>query len=139
MPRRGDRVRIFFPTDDEREGYAIANLYGESKPASGSPIENPDAKDITMPDGKSLRFIEGGIQLSVGEDRGTVTLTNDGKAEIRTDESIDIGAAEALYFTTEGEMTIKAGTQIQITSDSGVSICLTQDTAKISADTIWNN
>lgn len=139
MPRRGDCVRIFFPTDDERDGYAIANLHAESKPASGSPIENPDMKDITMPDGKSVRFITGGIQLTVGEDKGTVTLTNDGRAEIRTDESIDIGAAETLYFTTEGEMTIKAGTQIQITSDSGASICLTQDTAKISANTIWNN
>lgn len=139
MPRRGDCVRIFFPTDDERDGYAIANLHAESKPASGSPIENPDMKDITMPDGKSVRFIAGGIQLSVGEDKGTVTLTNDGRAEIRTDESIDIGAAEGLYFTTEGEMTIKAGTQIQITSNSGASICLTQDTAKISANTICNN
>lgn len=139
MPRRGDCVRIFFPTDDEREGYAIANLHGESKPAPGSPIENPDAKDITMPDGKSVRFIKGGIQLAVGGDKGTVTLTNDGKAEISTDESIEIGAAEALYFTTEGEMTVKAGNQIQITSDSGASICLTQDTIQINADTIWNN
>lgn len=139
MPRKGDRVRIFFPTDDESEGYAIANLHGESKPASGSSIENPDAKDITMPDGKSVRFIKDGIQLAVGEDKGTVTLTNDGKVEIRTDEGIEIGAAEVLYLITEGEMTVKAGTQIQITSDQGGSIRLTQDTAEIKADAIWNN
>lgn len=139
MPKKGDRVRIFFPTDDESEGYAIANIMGESAPAEDSSMANPDAKDITMPDGKSIRFVEGGIQLAVGEDKGTVTLTNDGKAEIRTDEDIVIGAAEAVCFTTEGTMKVMAGTQIQIISDAGGSMCMTNDTVQIQASAIENN
>ncbi len=139
MPKAGDRVRIFFPTDDESEGYAIANIMGESAPAQGSSMENPDAKDITMPDGKAVRFVSGGIQLAVGEDKGTVTLTNDGKAEIRTDEEIVISAAETVYFTTEGTMEMTAGTQIQIISDAGGSMCMTGDTVQIQASSIENN
>lgn len=139
MPKKGDRVRIFFPTDDESEGYAIANILGESAPAPGSPMENPDAKDITMPDGKSVRFVSGGIQLAVGEEKGTVTLTNDGKAEIRTDEDIAISAAEAVCLTTEGTMEVMAGTQIQIISDAGGSMCMTNDTVEIQASAIENN
>lgn len=139
MPKEGDRVRIFFPTDDESEGYAIANIMGESAPAQGSSMENPDAKDITMPDGKSIRFVSGGIQLAVGEDKGTVTLTNDGKAEIRTDEDIVIGAAEAVYFSTEGTIEVMAGTQIKIISDAGGSMCMTNDTVQIQASAIENN
>ncbi|MGN0403373.1 MAG: contractile injection system protein, VgrG/Pvc8 family [Acetatifactor sp.] len=139
MPKEGDRIRIFFPTDDEKEGYAIANILGNSSPTQGSSMENPDAKDITTPDGKSVRFIPGGIQLAVGEDKGTVTLTNDGKAEIRTDEDIIIGAAEAVCITTEGTMEISAGTQIQIISDAGGSICMTSDTVEIQASVIENN
>lgn len=139
MPKEGDRVRIFFPTDDESEGYAIANILGESAPAQGSAMENPDTKDITMPDGKSVRFVPGGIQLAVGEEKGTITLTNDGKAEIRTDEDIAIGAAEALCFITEGTMEVTAGTQIQIISDAGSSICMTADTVELHASAIENN
>lgn len=139
MPKAGDRVRIFFPTDDESEGYAIANIMGESAPAQGSPMENPDAKDITMPDGKAVKFVSGGIQLAVGEDKGTVTLTNDGKAEIRTDEEIVISAAEAVYFVAEKTMDVTAGTQIQIISDAGGSMCMTGDTVQIQASAIENN
>lgn len=139
MPKEGDRVRIFFPTDDESEGYAIANILGESAPVPGSSMENPDTKDITAPDGKSVKFVPGGIQLAVGEDKGTVTLTNDGRAEIRTDEDIAIGAAETLYFTTEGTMEVVAGTQIHIVSDAGCSMCMTNDTIEIQASAIQNN
>lgn len=139
MPKGGDRVRVFFPTDDEREGYAIANILGESAPVSGSSMENPDTKDITAPDGKSVKFVPGGIQLAVGEEKGTITLTNDGKAEIRTDEDIVIGAAETLYFTTEGTMEVIAGTQIQVVSDAGGSICMNNDTVEIRASVIQNN
>lgn len=139
MPKKGDRVRIFFPADDESEGYAIANILGESSPTQGSAMENPDAKDITAPDGKSVRFVPGGIQLAVGEDKGTVTLTNDGKAEIRTDEDIVISAAEAVCFTTEGAMEVTAGTQIQIISDAGGSMRMTSDTVEFNASVIENN
>lgn len=139
MPKEGDRVRVFFPTDDESEGYAIANIMGQSAPEQGSSMENPDEKEITMPDGKSVRFVPGGIQIAVGEDKGSVTLTNDGKAEIRTDEDIVIGAAEEVCFTTEGTMEVMAGTQIQIISDAGGSICMTNDTVQIQASVIENN
>lgn len=102
-------------------------------------MENPDAKDITMPDGKAVRFVSGGIQLAVGEDKGTVTLTNDGKAEFRTDEEIAISAAEAVCLVTEGTMEVTAGTQIQIISDAGGSMCMTGDTVQIQASAIENN
>lgn len=139
MPKEGDRIRIFFPTDDESKGYAIANIMGEYAPALGSSIENPDAKDITMPDGKAVRFVSGGIQFAVGEDKGTVTLTNDGKAEIWTDEDISISAAEAVCLTTDGTMEVTAGTQIQIVSDAGGSMRMTSDTVQIQAFAIENN
>ncbi len=139
MPRTGDRVRVFFPTDDESEGYAIANILGESAPTQGSGMDNPDMKDITMPDGKAVRFVVGGIQLAVGEEKGTITLTNDGRVQIQTDEDISFSAAEILCITTEGTMEVTAGKQIQITSDAGGSMCMTKDTVKLHAAVIENN
>lgn len=139
MPKKGDQVRIFFPTADESEGYAIANIQGESAPAPDSSMGNPDLKDITTPDGKAVRFIEGGIQLAVGDEKGTVTLTNDGSAEIVTLEDIEIGAAEAVCFTTDGIMSVTAGTQIQFINDAGGNITVTDETVEIDAVRIFNN
>ncbi|GFH95633.1 hypothetical protein IMSAGC003_02184 [Lachnospiraceae bacterium] len=139
MPRAGDQVRVFFPTADEKEGYAIANVQGESNPAPDSPMGNPDMKDITAPDGKAVRFIEGGIQLAVGEEKGLVTLTNDGAALITTDEDIEIGAAEAVCFTTDGIMSVTAGTQIRFINDAGGNITLTDEAVQIDAVRIINN
>lgn len=139
MPKKGDQVRIFFPTADEKEGYAITNIQGESTPAPDSPMSNPDMKDITTPDGKAVRFIQGGIQLAVGEEKGTITLTNDGNAEIRTNEDIEIGAVEAVCFSTDGTMNVTAGTQIQFINDSGGNITVTDETVEINAVKIINN
>lgn len=139
MPRPGDQVRIFFPTADEKESYAIANIQGDSSPASDSPMSRPDLKDITMPDGKAVRFIEGGIQLAVGGNKGTVTLTNDGNAEIVTDDDIEISAAEAVCFSTDGMMSVTAGSRIQFINDAGEILSVTDETVKIDAAMIINN
>lgn len=139
MPKAGDPVRIFFPVGDEREGYAIASVQGESAPSKDSPMGNPDLKDITMPDGKKVKFIENGLQLSVGEDLGRVTLTNDGKAEIITESDLVIGAAMAVYFKTEGTLKVSAGTGIRMESDAGCRISMTDDTVEVQAANIENN
>lgn len=139
MPRVGDQVRIFFPTENESEGYAITSIQGVSAPAKGSSMGNPDLKDITMPDGKAVRFIKDGIQLSVGEEKGTVTLTNDGKAEIKTKEDIEIYAANELHFTAKGAMIVTAGTKIQILNDAGGNISMTEDAVEIDAFQIRSN
>jgi len=139
MPKAGDQVRIFFPVSDEKEGYAITNIQGESAPSSSSaPLGNPDIKDITAPDGKTVTFIENGILLSIGEN-GAITLTNDGKAEIKSEEDIVIGAAEQVYVTTDGELKVTAGLKIQISSDNGGSITITKDTVEANAAIIANN
>lgn len=139
MPKSGDPVRIFFPVSDESKGYAISNIQGQASPAPDSPMGNPDLKDITTPDGKTVKFIANGILLSVSEGKGAVTLTNDGKAEFSTKESITIGAGEEIKITTDGELTLSAGTQVTFTSDAGSSINLTDETIEANASIIWNN
>lgn len=138
MPKTGDPVRIFFPTNDERDGYAISNIQGQSSPEPNSPMGNPDSKDITMPDGKAVRFIAGGILLTVGGGKGSVTLTN-GKAEIKSNEDIAIGAAEEIKLQTEGELKMISGVKIDVTSDKGSSLHITEDTVEVNAAVIKNN
>ena len=139
MPKVGDSIRIFFPVSDEKEGYAISNIQGEQSPDPASPMGNPDLKDITTPDEKMVKFIENGILFSVSSGKGTITLTNDGKAEVRSDESIAVNAAEKIKIETEGELTLSAGTEIQMTSDQGCSVTITDDTVEANASIIKAN
>lgn len=139
MPKKGDEVRIFFPVSDEKEAYAIANIQGNAKPSQNDPTSNPNLKDITSPDGKTVKFIANGILLSVGEGKGTVTLTNDGKAEIKTEEDMEICAAEEVYIATDKELKLSAGVKIQFISDAGSSISITEDTVLANASIIINN
>lgn len=138
MPKAGDPVRIFFPTSNEGDGYAIASMQGESSPEPNSPMGNPDLKDVTTPDGKSVKFIAGGILLTVGGGKGSVTLAN-GKAEIRSDEDIAIGAEEEIKLQAEGEIKMISGVKIDITSDQGGSLHITEDTVEVEAAVIKNN
>lgn len=113
-------------------------LRGDSSPASDSPMSRPDLEDITMPDGKAVRFIEGGIQLAVGGNKGTVTLTNDGNAEIVTDDDVKSARQSPVCFSTDGMMSVTAGSRIQFINDAG-NITVTDETVKIDAAMIINN
>lgn len=139
MPKAGDPVRIFFPTSNEREGYAIANVQGESSPSAGSPIGNPELKDITTPDGKTVQFISNGILLSVNDKAGTVTLTNDGKAKVESRQGISIHAAEEIRMETQGETELSAEEEIQINCVGGGSISIKGNTITVNAAVIENN
>lgn len=139
MPKAGDPVRVFFPTGKERDGYVIANVKGKSSPEPGSPIGNPELKDITTPDGKTLQFISGGILLSVSGQSGVVTLTSGKKAEIASKQSISVSAAEEILLATEGEVACCADGEIQMNCDGGGSISIKGDTITVSAGQIENN
>ena len=141
MPKEGDMVRVFFPTWDEGDGYAIASIKGESAPTKDSPVWDTDLKDITAPDGKTVRFIKDGIQVSTAGGKAAVRLTNDGKAEIKADEEkdIQIWAENEILFTAQEAMVVAAGRKIEIENNSGGNITMERNTIEIEASIIKNN
>lgn len=134
-------VRVFFPTWDEGDGYAIASIKGESAPTKDSPVWDTDLKDITAPDGKTVRFIKDGIQVSTAGGKAAVRLTNDGKAEIKADEEkdIQIWAENEILFTAQEAMVVAAGRKIEIENNSGGNITMERNTIEIEASIIKNN
>ena len=66
-------------------------------------------------------------------------LTNDGKATIQGAEAIGISAADKIKIETEGELSITAGTKIQLASDQGGYIDITDDTVQTNAAIIKAN
>lgn len=141
MPKEGDMVRVFFPTWDEGDRYAIASIKGESAPTKDSPVWDTDLKDITAPDGKTVRFIKDGIQVSTAGGKAAVRLTNDGKAEIKADEEkdIQIWAENEILFTAQEAMVVAAGRKIEIENNSGGNITMERNTIEIEASIIKNN
>ena len=51
----------------------------------------------------------------------------------------EIGAVEAVCFSTDGTMNVSAGTQIQFINDLGGNITVTDETVEIDAVRIINN
>lgn len=138
MPKAGDQVRIFFPDSDERNGYAISNIQGESSPKAGSPMSSPEIKEIAPPDGNAVRFTGNGMQLSAGDGAGTVVVSNDGTAQISSGMNVIIGAASAISIETEGALELSAGEEVLL-SGNGANISMKSDTVEIHATLVVAN
>lgn len=102
-------------------------------------MENPNVKDITTPDGNSVKFLENGILLTVDGAKGSVTLTNDGKAEVNSEQAVLIGAAAEIRAETDGELELSAGEEVRFNSDGGADMSVKGDTVEIHAAFILNN
>ena len=127
MPKAGDSVRIFFPEKDEKEGYAVSSILGQVSRSGG----NPDRKNITTPDQKTVQFIDGGILLAVRDGKGSVKLLNNGMAEIRADTGIRLGAASTGAIQAGGKVTLKAGTKVRL---QGLQDSISMEEGKIVMD-----
>ena len=127
MPKAGDSVRIFFPERDEKEGYAVSSILGQVSQSGG----NPDRKNITTPDQKTVQFIDGGILLAVRDGKGSVKLMNNGMAEIHSDTGIRLGAASTGAIQAGGKVTLKAGTKVRL---QGLQDSISMEEGKIVMD-----
>ena len=127
MPKAGDSVRIFFPERDEKEGYAVSSILGQVSQSGG----NPDRKNITTPDQKTVQFIDGGILLAVRDGKGSVKLMNNGMAEVCSDTGIRLGAASTGAIQAGGKVTLKAGTKVRL---QGLQDSISMEEGKIVMD-----
>lgn len=71
MPEKGDSVRVYFPTDDEREAYVVTNIESHS-PETGDasdPMGNPNVMNLQTAQGNQVQFTEEGVVIAAGTAR----------------------------------------------------------------------
>lgn len=131
MPRKGDLVRIFFPGDEEAEGYAIS--YAEGDANAG----NPKIKVIRTPEGKNIEFLESGVRLSVEEGKSVIQLMDDGSITLSCEQDLILSAGNSVGIGSGGTTSITSGGTIELKNKAGSSILMEGGTTTLTGDKIY--
>lgn len=133
MPEIGESVRIYFPVENEKEGYAITSIKAhEPKSQNGGssanatdtidPMGDPNVRNIQTEQNNQVQFKEDGVYIMAGEGKGSIILKNDGTVVLDALQAIQISSGEMLNIIANNELILKSQTKIQIKSDSGADI-----------------
>lgn len=108
MPEKGDRVRLYFPSEREEEGYVISAINYGNTGSSGqgdAPRSDPDRKSISNKQGKQIELTPTAITMT-NNNGMSICLDDEKGIEIRCDKSVEI--------TAEGNLTVKSDTGLDI-------------------------
>lgn len=109
MPEPGDLVRIYFPSDKERESYAI------------SAVHRNDAKERQMPERKSIKNIYGKEILLTPD---SLVMTNNKGMTIKLvdGEGILIESNKDVNIIAEGDMVLSSKESVMIAGTDSVEV-----------------
>jgi len=124
MPEQGESVRVFFPVDDEKEGYVITNIKSHEPEAGNAadPMGNPDVRSIATQQNNQVQFTETGVVIAAGGENGSVLINKDGSVVLDGLLDITIAAAEAIQIMAGNELVLTSQTTIRLVSDAGSDI-----------------
>ena len=124
MPEPGESIRVYFPVDDEKEGYVITNIKGR-EPEAGNPSDpmgNPGVRSISTNQNNHVKFTEEGVVISTGEDQGSVLINKDGSVVIDGLLDITITAAESIQIVAGNDVVLNSQTLVRMENDAGADL-----------------
>lgn len=155
MPEKGESVRVYFPTKNEKEGYVITSIKShEPQPASSGgssgsgggasatsvdPMGDPSVRNIQTEQNNQVQFKEDGVYIMAGNGNGSIILKNDGNVVLDALQDIKISTGEMLTMTAKNELNLKSQTKIQVMSDSGADMEIKQGEIQLHGMIIQEN
>ena len=137
MPEKGEKIRVYFPTADEKEAYVISALSGNTQGNQGVSMD-PAVKHISTAQGNMVTFSGAGANISVKGGTGSVTLGSGGDFCVTAAESISIYAGSRVSVSGN-EITAAADEKLGLSADPGASIELKPGQADVKAGKIYQN
>ncbi|BCZ47342.1 hypothetical protein psyc5s11_34090 [Clostridium gelidum] len=110
MPEINDRVRIYFPTHDEKDAYSISCI----QQIKG----DPDVKYIATIYGKKVIFTKDRVTITANNN-ATIVLGKSGTISITGDNSINLNASETITLRAEDSIIISGKNNVDISCDKG--------------------
>lgn len=110
MPEKGDGVRVYFPTRDEREAYAVSAV-SSHEPKNGDsvdPMADPDIKYLATVHQKVIKFAEEGIIINADNGQATVFLGKDGTLSVYGAKNVELTAKEDVSIMAKSHITVAA-------------------------------
>ncbi len=128
MPEKGDRVRVYFPTNQESDAYAVSAVSGhQPKPGdTEDPMGNPAVKYLKTKADQVIQFAEEGIIINSGSGQATVFLGNSGALSVYGSTDVNVTAQNTLSLVSKGQLLIGAKDTVSIKKGEGTSITLDQ-------------
>lgn len=96
MPEMGDRVRVFFPSGDESEGFAFAS-------ENNFALDSPDKICWRAPGGQELLFTPDGIRITGQEDCIYIDMSDGDDAEVGIQVFCDKKINVSVHPSASGE------------------------------------
>ena len=137
MPEVGEKIRVYFPTAEEREGYVISSLAGNTKENQSGSMD-PAVKHISTAQGNTVTLSGGGAVVSACGGADTMVLGSDGAVSVIAASSISIAAGSKISFKAN-EIGVLGKSKVGIKADGGASAELTPGLADLKAVKINQN
>lgn len=124
MPEIGESVRVYFPTENERDAYVITCVKGHAPMGENDPMGNPSVRSISTDAGNQVQFTDEGILIKAKTGEAFVNLKNSGEVEVSGPLKIDLSptancsiSAKMINFETSGKAYFvdDAGSHITVT------------------------
>lgn len=105
MPEEGDMVRVFMPSDNEKDAFAASSV-------NTNPLPNPKDKSWKVPSGKEILLTEDGLYIICEKEKIFINLTKNDGIEITSNKKIEISSDEGVVINSSKNITMSAKKQI---------------------------
>ena len=142
MPEKEDQVRIYFPTNQESDAYAVSAVSGyEPQPGdTEDPMGNPNVKYLRTKADQVIQFAEEGIILNSGNGKATIFLGNSGELTVYGNTDVSVTAKNTLSLISNGQLLVGAKDSVCVKKGEGTSITLDKEgDIKLSGTKIYSN
>lgn len=128
MPQEGDEVRVFFPSDNEKDAFAASSV-------NVSPLDNPQHKKWRSPAGKEILLTEGGLFITCKEEKIYINLEDENGITITSDKDINVATVNNMLLYAQKQLKVQAENKILISTGTSY-IDMTPDQIQMSATEI---
>lgn len=127
MPEKGDQVRVYFPTGEPSEAYAVSSVssYQPSQGDSQDPMGNPNVKYLQTTNDQVIKFAEDGIIINSGSGQATIFLGNTGEVSIYGNKDVNVTAQETLSLVAKNQLFLGAKNTVSMKNEKA-NITLTE-------------
>lgn len=121
MPEKGESVRVYFPTENERDAYVITCVKGHAPEGDNDPMGNPAVRSISTDAGNLVQFNDEGILIETKTGNASISLKNNGEILVSGPQKIDLSSATSCSFSAK-KINCETSGLAKIIDDSGADI-----------------
>ena len=128
MPQEGDEVRVFFPSDNEKDAFAASSV-------NVSPLDNPKDKKWRSPAGKEILLTEGGIFITCKEQKIYINLEDENGITIASDSEINVMTTNNMLLYAQKQLKVQAEQKILLSTGTAY-IDMTPEEIQLGAEKV---